>query len=71
MSYLRSAREDGAQFHVGGEKHEDAKKGYFIQPTVFTGNNSMRAVQEEIFGPVAALIKFKTEEGRKMPSGQV
>ncbi|KAK0214433.1 aldehyde dehydrogenase [Armillaria fumosa] len=62
MSYLRSAREDGAQFHVGGEKHEHAKKGFFIQPTVFTGENHMRAVREEIFGPVAALIKFKTEE---------
>ncbi|PBK94531.1 ALDH-like protein [Armillaria gallica] len=62
MSYLHSAREDGAQFHVGGEKHENAKKGYFIQPTVFTGENSMRSVQEEIFRPVAALIKFKTEE---------
>lgn len=62
MSYLHSARKDGAQFHVGGEKHENAKKGFFIQPTIFTGKNNMKAVQEEIFGPVAALIKFKTEE---------
>ncbi|PBK94527.1 Aldedh-domain-containing protein [Armillaria gallica] len=61
------AREEGAQFHVGGEKHESAKKGYFIQLTVFTGAKSMRAIQEEIFGPVAALIKFKTEEGGQIP----
>ncbi|KAK0443708.1 aldehyde dehydrogenase [Desarmillaria tabescens] len=62
MSYLHSAMEDGAQFHIGGEKHEASEEGFFIQPTIFTGENSMKAVKEEIFGPVAALIKFKTEE---------
>ncbi|KAK0450315.1 aldehyde dehydrogenase [Desarmillaria tabescens] len=61
MGYLHSAREDGAQFHIGGEKHGNGE-GFFIQPTVFTGDNTMKAVKEEIFGPVAALIKFKTEE---------
>ncbi|KAK0199977.1 aldehyde dehydrogenase [Desarmillaria ectypa] len=61
MGYLRSAREDGAQFHIGGEKH-GIGEGFFIQPTVFTGENTMKAVKEEIFGPVAALIRFKTEE---------
>ncbi|KAG7441437.1 aldehyde dehydrogenase [Guyanagaster necrorhizus] len=61
MSYLHSARTDGAKFHIGGEKH-GIGEGFFIQPTVFTGDNHMKAVKEEIFGPVAALIKFKTEE---------
>jgi acyl-CoA reductase-like NAD-dependent aldehyde dehydrogenase len=46
---------------VPGKRHGD--KGYFIAPTVFSGvNNKMRIAQEEIFGPVASLIRFKTEE---------
>ncbi|KAK0235389.1 aldehyde dehydrogenase [Armillaria nabsnona] len=61
MGFLDSAREEGAQFHVGGEKH-GMGEGFFIQPTIFTGGPHMKAVKEEIFGPVAALIKFKTEE---------
>ncbi|KAK0450310.1 aldehyde dehydrogenase [Desarmillaria tabescens] len=63
MGYLDSAREEGAKFHVGGEKHHhEMGEGFFIQPTIFTGSPHMKAVKEEIFGPVAAIIKFKTEE---------
>lgn len=39
-------------------------QGYFIQPTILTNTRpEMKTIQEEVFGPVAALIKFKTEDG--------
>ncbi|KAG2366983.1 putative 1-pyrroline-5-carboxylate dehydrogenase [Suillus spraguei] len=61
MGYIKSGKEDGATVHVGGERH--GHEGYFIQPTIFTEcKPNMRIVQEEIFGPVAAVIKFTTEE---------
>ncbi len=34
-------------------------KGYFVKPTVFSGDNSMRIFQEEIFGPVLSVTSFK------------
>ena len=37
-------------------------KGYFLKPTVFSGDNSMRIFQEEIFGPVLSVTTFKTVE---------
>lgn len=61
MGYIDSGKRDGAKLHTGGERHGD--EGYFIQPTIFTNcTPAMKIVQEEIFGPVAAVIKFKTEE---------
>ncbi|KAF9016057.1 aldehyde dehydrogenase [Hymenopellis radicata] len=60
LGYLDLAKKEGATIHVGGERH--GEQGYFIQPTVFSGTNAMRSIREEIFGPVASLIKFKTEE---------
>ena len=62
MGYIHLGKQDGATLHTGGQRHGD--EGYFIQPTVFTDcDPAMKIVQEEIFGPVAAVIKFKTEEG--------
>ncbi|KAG7086192.1 hypothetical protein E1B28_002155 [Marasmius oreades] len=61
MGYLDSARKDGATIHIGGERH--GNEGYFIQPTIVTDcKPDMKIVREEVFGPVAAIIKFKTEE---------
>jgi len=61
MGYIESGKQQGATLHTGGERHGD--EGYFIQPTIFTDvKPEMKIVQEEIFGPVAAIIKFKTEE---------
>ena len=48
----------GEQAHLGG----DLENGYYVQPTVFTGHNKMRIFQEEIFGPVLSVTKFKTLE---------
>ncbi|KAH9960726.1 aldehyde dehydrogenase [Lactifluus volemus] len=61
MDYINSGKEQGATVHLGGEQH--GKDGYWIQPTIFTDTRpDMRIVKEEIFGPVAVLIKFEDEE---------
>ncbi|KAJ7708120.1 aldehyde dehydrogenase [Mycena rosella] len=61
MGYISSGKESGATVHIGGDRH--GTEGYFIQPTIFTDcTPDMKIVQEEIFGPVAAIMKFKTEE---------
>lgn len=59
---LRAATGDPfAKVEVGGERH--GSEGWFVAPTVFTNcKPGMRIVEEEIFGPVAVVIKFKTEE---------
>ena len=62
--YLKVGKEEGAKVKAGGDVATEGPlaKGYFVQPTVFTGvKNSMRIAQEEIFGPVVAAIPFKDE----------
>lgn len=61
MSYIESGKAAGAKVEVGGERH--GSEGYFIKPTIFTNADpSMKIVQEEIFGPVGVVIKFKDED---------
>ena len=61
MNYIQSGKGAGAKVRVGGSKQGD--KGYYIEPTIFTDvKPDMKIVQEEIFGPVAVIVKFKTEE---------
>jgi len=58
MSYIDAGKKDGAKLMCGGGKKGD--KGYFIEPTVFADvKDEMRIAQEEIFGPVMSIIKFK------------
>ncbi|ORZ20267.1 aldehyde dehydrogenase domain-containing protein [Absidia repens] len=58
MGYIESGKSEGAKVYLGGARHGD--KGYFIQPTVFTDvTPKMKIVQEEIFGPVVVVSKFK------------
>jgi len=62
--YLKLGVEEGAQVLCGGSVAalgEGLEKGYFVQPTVFRGENSMRIFQEEIFGPVLSVTTFKDE----------
>jgi acyl-CoA reductase-like NAD-dependent aldehyde dehydrogenase len=55
--YIDIGRSEGAEVAAGGECPTDLGDGYFVQPTVFTGvRNDMRIAQEEIFGPVVAVI---------------
>jgi len=61
LSLIDSGKKEGAKLECGGGRFGD--KGYFIQPTVFSGvNDDMRIAKEEIFGPVQQLLKFKTLE---------
>ncbi|MBD2521205.1 aldehyde dehydrogenase family protein [Nostoc sp. FACHB-133] len=58
MSYIESGMREGAEMLCGGNQVGD--KGYFIAPTVFAGvRDDMKIAQEEIFGPVMSIIKFK------------
>ena len=65
LEYMRIGKEEGAECVTGGNPAKvagDLAKGYFLEPTVFVGNNQMRIFQEEIFGPVLAVTRFKTLE---------
>jgi len=64
LNYFEVGREEGAKILVGGGRAEVGKDngisgGYYVEPTIFSGNNSMRVFQEEIFGPVTSLTTFK------------
>ncbi|WP_096188815.1 alpha-ketoglutaric semialdehyde dehydrogenase GucD [Evansella halocellulosilytica] len=65
LSYIEKGKEEGATLVCGGEKIEDERlrNGYFLQPTVFEHvTSSMTIAQEEIFGPVLALMKVDSLE---------
>jgi aldehyde dehydrogenase len=63
-SYLDLGKKEGAKVLAGGsvaKLNSGLEKGNFIQPTIFEAKNNMRISQEEIFGPVVSVIKFKDE----------
>jgi acyl-CoA reductase-like NAD-dependent aldehyde dehydrogenase len=61
LGYIESGKSEGAKPAAGGGPGAQPK-GYFVQPTVFTGvRNDMKIAREEIFGPVAAVLPFKDE----------
>ncbi|WP_296192414.1 MULTISPECIES: aldehyde dehydrogenase family protein [unclassified Psychrobacter] len=65
LSYLDIGKKEGAKVLVGGEQAQhdgDLGDGYYVQPTIFEGTNDMRVFQEEIFGPVLAVTKFKDDD---------
>jgi aldehyde dehydrogenase (NAD+) len=58
MSYIEAGKREGAALLCGGKRVGD--RGYFIEPTVFADvKDTMKIAQEEIFGPVMSIIKFK------------
>ncbi len=62
LSYIEIGKSEGAQLITGGERADlggDLNGGFYVAPTIFTGNNKMRLFQEEIFGPVVAVTSFK------------
>jgi len=62
LGYIQSARDEGARCVLGGRSRPDLGAGLFIEPTIFTGvRNDMRIAQEEVFGPVLVVIRFKDE----------
>jgi len=61
LSYIDIGKAEGAKVLTGGERAQlggDLADGYYVQPTIFEGKNSMRIFQEEIFGPVVAVTSF-------------
>jgi aldehyde dehydrogenase len=64
LSYLDIGRQEGAKVLAGGGKAElggELAGGFYIQPTVLDGHNRMRIYQEEIFGPVVSVTRFKDD----------
>jgi aldehyde dehydrogenase len=64
LSYLEIGKNEGAEVLMGGDVEaleDDLADGYYIKPTLFKGDNSMRVFQEEIFGPVISVCTFKDE----------
>ncbi|MDT4910774.1 MAG: aldehyde dehydrogenase [Pseudonocardiales bacterium] len=65
LSYIDIGRQEGAKVLTGGARADldgDLAGGYYVQPTIFEGNNSMRIFQEEIFGPVVSVTSFDDED---------
>lgn len=58
LGYIESGHVDGAKMLTGGKRQ--GNKGYFVEPTVFADvEDHMKIAQEEIFGPVMSILKFK------------
>ncbi|MDI9846919.1 aldehyde dehydrogenase family protein [Rhodoblastus sp. 17X3] len=64
LSYIDIGKQEGAELLTGGSRANlggELEQGYYINPTVFHGKNSMRIFQEEIFGPVLSVTTFKDD----------
>jgi aldehyde dehydrogenase (NAD+) len=64
LRYIETGKQEGARCVLGGVAPAagDLKQGYFVEPTIFVDvDNAMAIAQEEIFGPVVAVLRFKTE----------
>jgi aldehyde dehydrogenase len=65
LGYFEIGRQEGAEVLTGGARAElpgDLAGGFYVQPTVFRGDNRMRVFQEEIFGPVVSVTTFKDDD---------
>jgi aldehyde dehydrogenase len=65
LAYVKIGQDEGAQLLTGGERNildGEAAEGYYVKPTILAGHNKMRVFQEEIFGPVVSVTKFKDDE---------
>ena len=65
LAYIQIGKDEGAKVLTGGERNVlegELAEGYYVKPTILEGHNKMRVFQEEIFGPVLAVTKFKDED---------
>ena len=63
LSYIQSARDEGATVATGGGVPSELSEGWYVEPTLLTHvTNDMKVAQEEIFGPVTALIAYDDED---------
>jgi aldehyde dehydrogenase len=64
LAYIDIGRQEGAELLAGGKRCElegELAGGYYVEPTIFAGNNRMRIFQEEIFGPVVSVVSFRDQ----------
>jgi len=64
LSYIKIGKDEGAKVLTGGERKildGELTDGYYVTPTILEGNNKMRVFQEEIFGPVVSVTRFKDD----------
>ena len=60
--YIQSGLDEGVRLLTGGlERPQGVTTGYYIRPTIFSGDNSSRVAREEIFGPVVVIMPFDDE----------
>lgn len=59
LGCIATGRSEGAQVLTGGGERREVGEGFYIEPTIFKGHNSMKIFQEEIFGPVLSVTTFK------------
>jgi aldehyde dehydrogenase (NAD+) len=63
MGYIEKGVAEGATLVLGGKRPEHLQKGWFVEPTLFTDvDNAMTIAQEEIFGPVLAVIPYEDDD---------
>jgi aldehyde dehydrogenase (NAD+) len=63
LGYIEKGAQEGATLALGGGIPKDHPKGWFVEPTMFTGvDNSMAIAQEEIFGPVLVVIPYEDDD---------
>lgn len=63
LGYIEKGKAEGARLVVGGGRPENLDKGWFVEPTLFADvTNDMTIAQEEIFGPVLAVIAYDDVE---------
>ena len=65
LSYIEIGKAEGAKVLTGGYRNElggELAGGFYVKPTIFEGDNSMRIFQEEIFGPVVAVTSFADQD---------
>ncbi len=61
--YIEEGAREGAKIVTGGKRPSHLKKGWFVEPTLFSDvANDMRIAQEEIFGPVGCIVSYDSEE---------
>ena len=64
LSYFDIGKQEGAKVLTGGKRAQlagEIAEGYYVEPTIFEGNNKMLVFQEEIFGPVVSVLSFRTQ----------
>jgi acyl-CoA reductase-like NAD-dependent aldehyde dehydrogenase len=63
LGYIEQGKKEGARLVAGGGRPAAFARGFYVEPTIFTNvDNRMTIAQEEIFGPVLAIVPYDTEE---------